>query len=64
MYEDLDTDVKGDYVGASGNPISTALERVLSLSSRVLTYPNPAILLRAHMYTYSYHFGVMPQQFI
>ena len=35
-------DVKGKYLGASGNPTSTALERVRSLSSRVLTYPNDA----------------------
>ena len=38
MYEDLNMDVKGEYLGAGSNPLSTALERVRSLSSRVLTY--------------------------
>ena len=32
MYEELDTDVKGEYVGAGGNPISTVLEPVISLT--------------------------------
>ena len=36
--------MKGKYLGAGGNPICTALERVQSLSSCV--YPNAAILLR------------------
>ena len=27
-YEDLHMDVKGEYLGTSGNPISTALEQV------------------------------------
>ena len=36
MYENLHTDMKGEYLGAGGNPISTALERVQSLSSFVL----------------------------
>ena len=47
MYEDLHMDVKGEYLGAGGNPISTALEQVQSLSPRVLTYPNAAILLHS-----------------
>ena len=46
MYKDLHTAVKGKYLGAGGNPISTALERVQSLSSHVLTYPNATISLR------------------
>ena len=37
--------MKSKYLGARGNPISAALERVQSLSSLVLTYPNAAILL-------------------
>ena len=45
MYEDLHTDMKGKYLDARGNPISTALERVRILSSRVLTCPNATILL-------------------
>ena len=45
MYDDLHMDAKGEYLGAGGNPISTALERVQSLSTRVLIYPNAAILL-------------------
>ena len=47
MYEDLHTDVKDEYLGAGGNPISTAFKRVRSLSPCVLTYPNAAILLRS-----------------
>ena len=39
-------DVKGEYFGASGNPISTVLERVRSLISHVLIYPNATILFR------------------
>ena len=50
MYEDLDTDVKGEYLGAGGNPISTVLELVQNLSSRVLTHPNAAILLRSPLW--------------
>ena len=46
-YEELHKDVKGEYLGTGANPISTALERVRSLSSRVLTYPNAAILLHS-----------------
>ena len=33
-------DVKDEYLSAGGNPISTTLEQVQSLSTRVLTYPN------------------------
>ena len=47
LYEDLHTDVKGEYLGSGANPISTALEQVRSLSSRVLTYPNAIILLHS-----------------
>ena len=47
VCEDLHTDVKGEYLGAGGNPIHTAFERGRSLSPRVLTYPNSAILLRS-----------------
>ena len=47
MCEDLHTDVKGKNLGAGGNPIHTAFERGRSLSPRVLTYPNAAILLRS-----------------
>ena len=37
-------DVKGKYPSADGNLISTVLKQVESLSSRVLRYPNVAIL--------------------
>ena len=47
VCEDLHTDVKGEYLGAGGNPMHTAFERGRSLSPRVLTYPNAAILLRS-----------------
>ena len=40
-------DVKYEYLGAGGNPISTALERGQSLFSHVLTYPNADFLLRS-----------------
>ena len=53
MYEDLHTEVKGEYFGTGGNPIRTALERVRSFVSRVLTYLNAAVLLRSHNIIYT-----------
>ena len=35
VYEDLHTDVKGEYRGTGGNSISAALDRVGSLSPQV-----------------------------
>ena len=39
VYEDLHMDVKGEYRSASGNPISTALKQVESLSSLCIKIP-------------------------
>ena len=39
MYEDLRMDVKGKYPSSGVNPISTALERVGSLSSPHIKIP-------------------------